>query len=112
MRPGLNAVLFVAAVSAVAPTYADSAPPGAADIRAFRECQNSSVKELDDGKRAADLVARDLAAHCQKAYQAMSAAVLKMFGKPVWMSNYESSMATVQANRDPHSALNRQESNR
>ena len=92
------------------PAFAQSGPPpGAADVRAYRECQNTGVVKLDDGKRAQELVAKDLAAHCEKQYQAMSAAVLKMFGKPVWMSNYDSSLATVQAHRDPNSPLNRQQ---
>ncbi len=111
MHKVLNTAL-VAAIAA-APAFAQPGPPpGAADIKAFRECQNSEVKKLDDRKRSADLVAKDLAAHCQKEYEAMSAAVLKMFGKPVWMSNYDSSMATVQANRDPNSVLNRQKPGR
>ena len=88
-------------VVAATPALCDPAPPpSAADIRAFRECQDNAVKKLDDGKRAEDLVAKDVAAHCEKQYQAMSAAVLKIFGKPVWMSNYDSSLATVQANRN------------
>jgi len=32
-----------------------------------------------------------------------------MFGKPAWMSNYDSSLATVRAHRDPNSLLNRQQ---
>ena len=107
MRP--CGILMIAAMAAAVPAFAQPGPPpGAADIRAFRDCQNSGIKKLDDGKRAPELVAKDLAAHCQKQYEAMSAAVLKMFGKPVWMSNYDSSLATVQASRDPNSALNRQ----
>ena len=91
----LGCALIVASVAHAQP----GPPPGAADVRAFHECQNTEVKKLDDGKRGEDLVARDLAAHCEKAYEAMSAAVLKMFGKPAWMSNYESSLAAVRANR-------------
>lgn len=97
------------AMIAAAPALAQPGPPpGAADVRAYRECQNSEVMKLDDGKRAQEAVAKDLAAHCEKQYQAMSAAVLKMFGKPAWMSNYDSSLATVQAHRDPNSPLNKQ----
>jgi hypothetical protein len=103
-----GALLIICAIAA--PAFAQPGPPpGAADIRVFRACQNTEVKKLDDGKRAPELVAKDLAAHCQKQYDAMAAAVLKMFGKPAWMSNYDSSLATVQANRDPNSALNRQQ---
>jgi hypothetical protein len=103
-----SGVLLIVVVVA-APALAQSGPPpGAADIRAFRECQNNGVKKLDEGKRAPELIATDLAAHCKKQYEAMSAAVLNMFGKPVWMSNFDSSLATVRANRDPNSALNRQ----
>ena len=109
MRFGLGSILPVVVLIAIAPASGQSGPPpGAADIRAFRACQNSEVRKLDDGKRAPDLVAKDLAAHCQKQYEAMAAAVLRMFGRPAWMSNYDSSMATVQANRDPNSVLNRQ----
>lgn len=101
MRVWVSGILLVGAIIAAMPALCDPGPPpGAADIKAFRECQDTEVKKLDDGKRTEDLVARDLAAHCQKAYEAMSAAVLKMFGKPVWMSNYDSSLATVQANRN------------
>jgi hypothetical protein len=107
--PNMALLAVIAAVPAVAQP---GPPPGATDIKAFRACQNSEVKKLDDGERAAELVAKDLAAHCQTQYEAMSAAVLKMFGKPVWMSNYDSSLATVQANRDPHSALSQQKPNR
>jgi hypothetical protein len=104
---------LAAAVFGMAPALAQPAPPpGAADIRAFRDCQDTEVKKLDDGKRAPELVARDLAGHCERQYEAMSAAVLKMFGKPVWMSNFDSSLATVRANRDPNSALNRQQGDR
>ncbi len=104
-----SGVLLIVVTVAAAPAFAQSgAPPGAADIRAFRECQNTEIKKLDNGKRAAELVARDLAAHCEKQYEAMSAAVLSIFGKPVWMSNFDSSLATVRASRDPNSALNRQ----
>jgi hypothetical protein len=100
---------FVLVVAAAAPALGDPAPPaGAADIRAFRDCQDGEVRKLDDGKRAEELVAKDLAARCERQYQAMSAAVLRMFGKPVWMSNYDSSLAAVQANRNPQSPLNRQ----
>jgi len=98
------------AVVAAAPALAQPGPPpGAADVRAYRECQNAEVVKLDDGKRTEELVAKDLAAHCEKQYQAMAAAVLKMFGKPAWMSNYDSSLATVRAHRDPNSLLNRQQ---
>src|SRR3569832_223738 len=110
----MRRTLSIALLSAVAaaPALAQpqpGPPPGAADVRAFRECQNGEVVKLDNGKRGEELVAKDLAAHCEKQYQAMSAAVLKMFGKPAWMSNYESSLATVRAHRDPNSSLNRQQ---
>ena len=108
MRKTLSIALLAAVMAA--PVLAQPGPPpGAADVRAYRECQNSEVVKLDDGKRAQEAVAKDLAAHCEKQYQAMSAAVLKMFGKPAWMSNYDSSLATVQAHRDPNSPLNRQQ---
>ena len=108
MREILNVTLL--ALIAAAPAFAQSGPPpGAADIRAYRECQDLGVKKLDDGKRAPELVAKDLAAHCEKQYGAMSAAVSKIFGKPAWMSNFDSSMATVQASRDPKSPLNREQ---
>lgn len=100
---------LLAMVAAVPVLAQGGPPPGAADVRAYRECQNSEVVKLDDGKRTQELVAKDLATHCEKEYQAMSAAVLKMFGKPAWMSNYDSSLATVQAHRDPNSLLNRQQ---
>ena len=106
MRRMLSAALLAVAAPALAQP---GPPPGAADVRAYRECQNSEIVKLDDGKRAEEPVAKDLAAHCEKQYQAMSAAVLKMFGKPAWMSNYESSLATVRAHRDPHSLLNQQQ---
>ena len=110
MQARLGAILLVVAAT---PALCDPGPPaGAADVRAFRECQDTQIKALDDGKRDEALVAKDLAAHCEKQYQAMSAAVLKMFGKPVWMSNYDSSLATVRANRDPNSLLNRQKPDR
>jgi len=105
----LKEICLTIALLAVTPALSDPGPPpAAADVRAFRECQDTEVRKLDDGKRAEDLVARDLAAQCEKQYQAMSAAVLRMFGKPAWMSNYESSLATVRANRDPNSPMNRQ----
>ena len=105
----LSSICLTIAVFAAAPALCDPMPPpGAADVRAFRECQDTEVKKLDDRKRGEDAVAKDLAAHCEKQYRAMSAAVLKMFGKPVWMSNYESSLAAVRANRNPNSDLNRQ----
>jgi hypothetical protein len=85
----------------------DRPPPGSADIKAYHTCQNTQVKKLDNGKRAPEKVAKSLADHCQKEYEAMSAAVLGMFGRPVWMSNYDSSLATVRANRNPNSPLNR-----
>ena len=108
MRRMSSIALF--AVVAAAPALAQPGPPpGAADVRAYRECQNAEVVKLDDGKRTEELVAKDLAAHCEKQYQAMAAAVLKMFGKPAWMSNYDSSLATVRAHRDPNSLLNRQQ---
>ncbi len=108
MRKTLS-IALLAAVAAAPALAQPGPPPGAADVRAYRECQNSEVVKLDDGKRAQEAVAKDLAAHCEKQYQAMSAAVLKMFGKPAWMSNYDSSLATVQAHRDPNSPLNRQQ---
>lgn len=99
MRTILSGILLAGALLA-APALCDPGPPpGAADVRAYRECQDTEVKKLDDGKRAQEAVAKDIAEHCQKQYEAMSAAVLKMFGKPAWMSNYDSSLATVQANR-------------
>ena len=108
MRRMSSIALF--AVAAAAPALAQPGPPpGAADVRAYRECQNVEVVKLDDGKRTEELAAKDLAAHCEKQYQAMAAAVLKMFGKPAWMSNYDSSLATVRAHRDPDSLLNRQQ---
>ena len=107
---GRLSIALLAAVAAAQALAQPGPPPGAADVRAFRECQNGEVVKLDDGKRAEELVARDLAAHCEKQYQAMSAAVLKMFGKPAWMSNYDSSLATVRAHRDPNSPLNKQQS--
>ena len=107
MRKALSIALLAAATPALA--QQPGPPSGAADVRAYRECQNTEVVKLDDGKRTQDLVAKDLAAHCEKHYQAMSAAVLKMFGKPAWMSNYDSSLATVQAHRDPNSPLNKQQ---
>jgi len=101
MRTRLSRIFLTLAIIAATPGLCDPAPPpGAADIRAFHECQNTEVRKLDDGRRAEDLVAKDLAAHCQKAYEAMSAALLRMFGKPAWMSNYDSSVAAVQANRN------------
>ena len=101
MRARLGGFLLTGAMAAASVAYAQPGPPpGAADVRAFHECQNTEVKKLDDGKRGEDLVAKDLAARCEKAYEAMSAAVLKMFGKPVWMSNYDSSLAAVRANRN------------
>jgi len=98
MRTILGGILLAALAT---PALCDSGPPpGAADVRAYRECQDNEVKKLDDGKRAQEAVAKDLAEHCQRQYEAMSAAVLRMFGKPVWMSNFDSSLATVQANRN------------
>jgi hypothetical protein len=108
MSARLSGIFLTLAMVAMTSALCDPSPPGAVDIRAFRECQATGVKKLDDGKRAEELVARDLAAHCQKAYEAMSAALLRMFGKPAWMSNYDSSMAAVQANRNPQSPLNQQ----
>lgn len=104
MRACVGGILLIVAAT---PALCDPGPPpGAADVRAFRDCQDTEVKKLDDGKRDEALVAKDLAARCEKQYEAMSAAVLKMFGKPVWMSNYDSSLAAVQANRDPNSLMN------
>jgi hypothetical protein len=100
MRACLSGIFLALAMVAATPALCDPALPGADDIRAFRECQATEVKKLDNGKRAEDLVAKDLAARCQKAYEAMSAALLRMFGKPAWMSNYDSSLAAVQANRN------------
>ena len=101
MRARLSGIFLVVAMVASAPALSDPGPPpGAADIKAFHECQNTEVKKVDDGKRGEDLVAKDLAAHCEKAYEAMSAALLRMFGKPAWMSNYDSSLAAVRANRN------------
>lgn len=100
MRARLGGFLLVCAMVAASVAHAQPGPPpGAADIKAFHACQNTEVRKLDDGKRGEDLVAKDLAAHCEKAYEAMSAALLKMFGKPAWMSNYDSSLAAVRANR-------------
>ena len=100
MRANLGGCFLACAMIAASLAHAQPGPPpGAADVRAYHECQNTEVKKLDDGKRSEDLVAKDVAAHCEKSYQAMSAAVLKMFGKPAWMSNYESSLAAVRANR-------------
>ena len=101
MRTILGGILLVGSTVLTAPALCAPPPsPGAADVRAYRECQDSEVKKLDDGKRAQEDVAGDLAARCQKQYEAMSAAVLRMFGKPAWMSNFDSSLATVQANRN------------
>lgn len=104
----LNGIVVAFAIFGATQALCDPGPPaGGADIRAFRECQDSEIKKLDNGKRAEGAVAKDLAARCEKQYQAMAAAVLKMFGKPVWMSNYDSSLAAVKANRNPQSPLNR-----
>lgn len=109
MRTRLSGIFLALSMVAATPGLCQPGPPpGAADIRAFRECQDTEIKKLDDGKRAEELVAKDLAARCEKQYQAMSAAVLAMFGKPAWMSNYDSSLATVRANRNPQSPLNQQ----
>jgi hypothetical protein len=109
MPKSLRVICLTIAVFAATPALCDPGPPpGAADVRAFRECQDTQVKKLDDGKRDEQAVAKDLAVHCEKQYEAMSAAVLKMFGKPVWMSNYDSSLAAVRANRNPNSELNQQ----
>jgi hypothetical protein len=109
MRAHLSGIVLTLATLAATPALCDPGPPpGAADVRAFRECQDTEVKKIDDGKRDETLVAKDLAARCEKQYQAMSAAVLKMFGKPVWMSNYDTSLAAVRANRNPQSPLNQQ----
>jgi hypothetical protein len=103
MRTRFGGILLILATIVTTPAFCNAVPPpGAADIRAFRECQAIEVKKLDDGRRTEDLVAKDLAAHCEKAYEAMSAALLRMFGKPAWMSNYDSSLAAVRANRNPN----------
>ena len=114
MRAGLCGFFSIAVAISASPALAQpqpqpGPPPGAADVRAYRECQNSEVVKLDDGKRTEEIAAKDLAAHCEKQYQAMAAAVLKMFGKPAWMSNYDSSLATVRAHRNPDSLLNQQQ---
>jgi hypothetical protein len=99
MRTIFSGILLAGTVLATPVLCDPGPPPGAADVRAYRECQDAEVKKLDDGKRAQEDVAKEIAAHCQKQYEAMAAAVLKMFGKPAWMSNFDSSLATVQANR-------------
>ena len=66
MRRTLSIALLGAV--AAAPALAQpqpGPPPGAADVRAFRECQNGEVVKLDDGKRAEEAVAKDLAAHAR-----------------------------------------------